>query len=171
MTENGRKWWFPTIIWKNTHTIQFKVSVYTYCVSVQYWFAQWPRWPNFAPLVATKWLKMMVSDHYVEKSFHVIQFKLSMYTHWESVQNWFAFWSRWPNFGPLVATELLKIVVSDQYLKRYSRNPIQAKHVHSLGECSELICFLVTLAKFWPSSGHRIIENCGFRPISEKVFM
>ena len=29
----------------------------------------------------------------------------------------------WPNFGPLVATKWLEMVVSDQYLKKYSSNP------------------------------------------------
>ena len=34
MTENGPKWWFPIIISKSIHIIQFKLSVYTYWVSV-----------------------------------------------------------------------------------------------------------------------------------------
>ena len=118
ITDNGPKWWFPTIIWKSIHTIQFKLDGYTY---------------------------------------------------WVSIQKWFAFWPRWTNFGPPVATKLLKMVVSDHYLKKYSCKPIQTCCVHLLGECSELICFLATLAKFWPSSGHKITENVGFWPISEKV--
>ena len=75
---------------------------------------------------------------------HAIQFKLGVYTYWVSVQNWFAFGPWWPNVGPLVATKWLKMVVSDHYLKKYSHNPS--------GECSELIRFWVTLAKFWPFS-------------------
>ena len=111
MIKNGSKWWFPTIISKKKiHTIQFKVVVFTCWVSVQNWFAFRPRWPNFGPLVAKKWLKMVVSDH---------------------------------------------------YLKKYSHNPIQTWYLHLLGDCSELICFLATLAKFWPSSGHKITENGG----------
>ena len=62
------------------------------------------------------------------------------------------------------------MVVYDRYLKKYSRNQIQTWCVHILGECLELICFLATLAKFWPSSGHKMPENGGFRPLSGKVF-
>ena len=53
------------------------------------------------------------------------------------------------------------MVVSDHYLKKYSHDPIQTWCVHLLGECSELIHFWAMLAKFWPSSGHRITENGG----------
>ena len=41
-----------------------------------------------------------------------------IYTFGESVQN--SVGPRWPNFGPLVATKLLKMVVVDHYLKKYS---------------------------------------------------
>ena len=125
---------------KSIHAIQFKLDVCTYWVSVQNWFAFWPLWQNFGPLVATKWLKM--------KSIHVIQFKLDVCTYWVSVQKWFAFCPRWPNFGPLVATKWPKMVVSDHYQKKYSRNPIQTWCVHLLGECSEMICFLAVFVKF-----------------------
>ena len=64
--QNDWKWWFPTFIWKSISTIHFKRGVCTYCVSVQNWFAFWPRWPNFGPLVTIKWLKVVVSDHYVK---------------------------------------------------------------------------------------------------------
>ena len=60
-------------------------------------------------------------------------------------------------------------MVSDHYLKKYSRNPIQTWYVHLLGECSEFIRFWATFAKFWASSGHKITENGGFQPLSEKV--
>ena len=40
--------------------------------------------------------------------------------------------------------------------------------VQLLGECSELIRFWATLAKFWPSSSHNMTVNGGFRPLSEK---
>ena len=82
--QNDWKWGFPTIIWKSIHTIQFKLSEY-----------------------------------------------------WVTVQNWFAFWPCWQNFGPLVATKWPKMVVSDHYLKKYSHNPIQTWCVHLLGDCSE----------------------------------
>ena len=93
-----------------------------------------------------------------------------MYTYWASVQNWFVFWPCWPDFGPLVAIKWLKMVVSNHYLKKYSRNPIQTWCVQLLGECSELICCLAMLAKFRPSSGHKMTENGGFRPLFEKAF-
>ena len=86
---------------------------------------------------------------------HGIQFKLGVYTYLVSVQNWFAFRAHWPNFGPLVATKLLKMVVSDHYLEKYSHNPIQTWCVHVLDDCSELIDFWATLAKFWPSCGQK----------------
>ena len=76
-------------------------------------------------------------------------------------RNDFTFWPRWPNFVPLVATKWLKMVVSDHYLNKYSRKPNQTWCVHLLGDCSELICFLAALAKFWPSSGHKMTENDG----------
>ena len=67
MTENGSKWWFPTIIWKSIHTIKFKLGVYTRWVTVQNWIGFRPWWPNFGPLVTKKWLKIMVSHHYLKK--------------------------------------------------------------------------------------------------------
>ena len=45
---NYGKWWFPTINWKSVHSIQLKVAVYTYWVSVQIWFAYGPRWQILA---------------------------------------------------------------------------------------------------------------------------
>ena len=89
------------VVFDHYHAIQSKLGVYTFWVSVQNWFAFWPLWPNFGPLVATKWLKM--------KSIHAIQFKLDVCTYWVSVQNWFAFWPLWPNVGPQVATKWLKM--------------------------------------------------------------
>ena len=136
--------WFPTIIWKNNHSIHFKFGLGICWVSVQNWFA----WPNFG-----------------------IHFKLGVYTYWVSVQKWFAFWPDLPNFGPLVATKWLKMVVSDHNLEEFSRKPIQTCCLHLLSECSEFICFLPTLAKFWSSSGHKVTEMGGFWPLSEIVFM
>ena len=105
-----------------------------------------------------------------EKSIHAIQFKLGMCTYWGSVQNWFGFGPCWRIFGPLVATKWLKMVVSDHYLKKYSCNPVQIWCLHALGECSELIDFWALLAQFWPSNGHKMAKNGGFRLLSEKVF-
>ena len=87
-----------------------------------------------------------------------------------SVQNWFVFGPRWRNFGLLVATNGLKMVASDHYLKqKYSCNPIQTWCAHLCGERSELNLLLATLTKFWRSSGHKMTETGGFRPLSEKV--
>ena len=123
---------FPTIIWKSNGSIHLKFGVGIYWVSVQNWFAFGWRWPNFGPPVAKKWLKMGQNGGFQPLSEKV--FTQSNY--WVSVQKWFAFWPRWPNFGPLVATKWLKMVVSDHYLKKYSRKPIQFCCVHLLGECS-----------------------------------
>ena len=67
--KNNWKRWSPSIIWKSLREIQFKLDVYTYWVSVQNRFALGPRWPNFGHLVAKKLLKMVVSDHYLNKSY------------------------------------------------------------------------------------------------------
>ena len=53
--------------------------------------------------------------------------------------------------------------------RKYSYKAIQTLCAHLLDECSELICIWTTLAKFWPSSHHKITENGGFWPISEWV--
>ena len=53
--------------------------------------------------------------------------------------------------------------------KKYSHNTMQPWCLHLLGECSQLIRFCVTLATFWPSSGHKMTEKGDFRPLSEKV--
>ena len=155
--------------------MQFKLVMYTCWVSVQNWFTFWLRWPNFGPLMAKKnQLKMGQNVGFrslSEKSIHTIQFKLVVYTCWVSVQNWFAFGPCWPSFGPLVATKWLKMEVSDHYLKKYSCNSIQTWCVHLLGECSELIRSWTTLAKFWPSSSHKMTENCGFHLSSEQVIL
>ena len=102
MIENGSKWWFPTIIWKSIHPIQFKLVLYTCWVNVQNWFAFGPCWPNFGPLVVTKWWFPTI----IWKSIHAIQFTLAVYTYWVSVQN--SLLARWPNFGPLVAQNYWK---------------------------------------------------------------
>ena len=185
-SQNDWKGWFPTLIWKSIHAIQFKLGVYTYLVSVQNWFVIGPCWRTF--VVATKWMKMMVFDQYQKNySCNPIQnyfvhlwgecseltclwatlaklwlssgykiteivisdhyLKIGLYTYWVSVQNGFAFGPHWRNFGPLVATKCLKLVVSDCYLKKYSHNTIQTLCLHLLGECSQLICFWAMLDK------------------------
>ena len=62
-------------------------------------------------------------------------------------------------------------MVSDHYLEKYSCNPIQTACVAVLGECSEMICFLAMLAKFWPFNGHKITDNDDFGPLFENVLM
>ena len=131
---------------KIIHTIQFKLVLYTCWVSNQKWFDfGWP-WPNFGPLVAKELAtvgchKMTENGGFrpsSEKSIHAITFKFGVYTYWVYVQNWLTFWPRWPNCCPEVAKK---------YFKMYSRNPFQTSCVHSLGECSELICFRLC----WPN--------------------
>ena len=86
-----------------------------------------------------------------------------------SVQNLISFGPLWSNFGPLVATKWLQMVVSDHYLKKYLLNRTQTRCVHLFGKCSEFIRLWATLAKLWPSSG-QITSDGGFRPLSEKLF-
>ena len=156
-------------------------------MNVENWFASGTRWPNCGPLVAAKWLKMVVFDHHLKKYsnnpiqiwfVHLlvecsemirfwIQLKFSVYTYWVSVQNWFAFGTRWPNCVPLVATTLLKMMVFDHHLKKCSHNPIQTWSVYLLGKCSEMIRFWDTLAKFWPSFFQKMTVNGGFRGRSD----
>ena len=156
-------------MWKKSfHIIQFKLGVYTNRVSAHIWFAFWPGWPNFGPVVSTTWLKMVVSDHNLEK-YSRNPIPTRVYTYLLSVQNWYAFWQRWRNFGPLVATKLLKLVVFDRYREKYSRNPIQTLCTRLLGEFSEQIRSIATFAKFGPSSGHKITENGSFRPLCWKL--
>ena len=56
--QNYLDWWFLTVIGKIIHTIHFELDVYTCWMSVHNWSAFGPRWPNFAPLVAPKWIKL-----------------------------------------------------------------------------------------------------------------
>ena len=105
--KNDWKWWFPTIIWKSIHAIQFKLGVYTYWLSVQNWIAFGPCWPNFGPTVVTKRLKLVVSV--IWKTIQTIQFKLGVYTCWVSFHNWFDIGTCWPNFGHLVAKKINEI--------------------------------------------------------------
>ena len=124
--------------------------------------------------MATKWLEMVVSDHYLKKysckpiqtwRVHLLG-KCS-----ESICFEPSFWPCWPNFGPLVATKLMLMVVSDHYLKQYWCNPIQIWCIQLLGKDKEIICFWATLVQFRSSSGHQMTENCGFLSLSEKVFI
>ena len=79
---------------------------------------------------------------------HAIQFKLGVFTYWVNPYNYIAFGPRWPNFGHPVATKLLNMLVSDHYLNKFSRNPIQTWCVHLLGEFPVLVHFWAMLAPF-----------------------
>ena len=109
--------------------------MYTYWVSVQNWFTFGPCWPNSGPLVATKWMKMVFSNHYLKK-----------YSR-NPTQTWCVH---------SLAPKWLKLVVSDCYLEKYSHNTIQTWCVYLLDECSQLIRFWAMLAKFCPFSGQKI---------------
>ena len=158
MTGNGWKLWFPTIISMSIHTIQFKLVVYTCWLRVQKWFAFEPRWPNFGLLVAKRRLKMGQNVGFQPSSEQVsIQFKFVVHTCWVSFQNWFAFGPRWTNFGLLMATIWPKMVISDHYLKKCSRNPVQVQCIHLLGKwVFKTDSLWGTLAEFGPSSGQKI---------------
>ena len=59
ITSNG--WWFPTIIWK-TNSIDFKISIYTYRVSLDYCVNVGSGWLNFGPFVIARWLQHRFGD-------------------------------------------------------------------------------------------------------------
>ena len=68
--------------------------------------------------------------------------------------------------------KLVKVLVPHLYLKKlFTQSNSKTGCIHWLCEWSEMRCFLATLAKFWPSSGHKITENGSFQSLSEKVFM
>ena len=119
---------------------------------------------------ATKWMKMVVCEHDLKK-YLCNPIILDVYTYWVGIQNWFADGTSWPNFGPLVATKRMEMVVSHHYLKKYPRNPIYNCGLHLFGECSELVCFVATLAEFGPFNGHKMTENGGFWPLPAKVLL
>ena len=95
-TKNNWKWWFSTIICVTNHV---NLGVYRYLVCLQILFNFGPHWPNFGLLVAHKWLKMVISDHYL-KNCSLSPFQTWCIHLWVSVQNWFAFGQCWPSFGP-----------------------------------------------------------------------
>ena len=161
-------------------------------MSVQNWFAFGACWSNFGPLVAKNVGFLPLS----EKVFTQSHWNL-VYSYWVRVQPWLAFGPCWPNCCPLVATKMTEnggfrplsknvfmqsnsnlvctligwvFRIDSRYQKKYSCNPIQTWCVHLLGECSELIRFWAMLAKFWPSSGHKMNQICGFWLLFEKVF-
>ena len=132
-------------------------------MSVQNLFALRPHWPNFGPLVVTKWLEIVVSDHYLKNCSP------------NRIQTWcvhllgecselIRFWATMAKFLPFSGQKMT------HYPKKYSCNPIQTWSVHLLGYFSYLIWFWATLAKFWPSSGRKMAANGGFWLLSEKVF-
>ena len=105
------------------------------------------------------------------KSIHEIQFKLGVYTHWVSVQNWFVYGPRWSNFGALEATKWLKMVISGNYLETFSHKQIQTWCVHSLDECWELIRFWAMLGKFCPLVATKWLKIMISDHYLKKVFM
>ena len=114
MTENVG---FQPLYEKNIHAIEFILGVYTYLVSFQNWFTFGPRWPNLGPLVATKWLKMVVSDRYMKKySCNPIQ-TWSVHLLGECSEL-IRFWATLATFWPSSGQKWLKMVVSDYYRKK-----------------------------------------------------
>ena len=68
VAKKNSKWLFPVVsdhyLEKNILSIPFKLGVYTCWVSVQNWYVFGPCCLNLGPLVAIKWLKMVVSYQY-----------------------------------------------------------------------------------------------------------
>ena len=150
---------------KNINAVQFKLCVYTYWVSVQNWFV-------LGHLMAQKWLELI---QLLSEKVFTIHFMRNVYTCWVSVHNWFVFKPHWPNFGPLVAKQLMKLGENGRF--RWC--------VHLLCECSELILFWATLTNVGPLvatkwlkmvvSDHNLkkVSLCGImitRSISNMVF-
>ena len=96
------------------------------CKLVRWFFRSYSLWAMLAQFWASrgqkhdlKWVKIVVSDHYLKKIFMQSNSNLVCTLNWVGVQNWFALGPRWPNFGPLVATKWLKMAISDHYLNKY----------------------------------------------------
>ena len=163
---------FRPVSEKRNQAINFKCSVCIYWVNVQNFFAFGRRWPNFGPLVATKWRqygKMVVFHHYLKKYSRNLTQTCCLHL--------MGVWSEFLNFGPMLDKfwpsrdhKMTEMLVSCHYLKKYSYNLIQTWCVHLLGKSSDLIRFGATLAKFWSSSGHKITENGCFLTLYDKVF-
>ena len=70
------------------------------------------------------------------KSSHTIHRKLSAYTNWLTVQNWFAFGPCWPNFGLVGVTKWLKLVAPARYICiSISSDQATSGDVHPLIHC------------------------------------
>ena len=112
---------------------------------------------------------MVVSDHYLKKYSHnPIQ---SCGVHLlgkcsELICFWAMLAQFWSSSGQkMTYIKWVKMLVSDHYPKKYSHNPFQTWCVHLLGDCSELISFSATLAKFCPSIGQKMTKKWCFLTI------
>ena len=125
----------------------------------------WVTLAQFWPSSGQKWLRIGQNV-----GFRPLSQKVFTQSSSELICFWAMLDQFWPSSGQKIMTENgSKLLVSNHYQKTYSHNPIQTCDVHLLGEFSEFIHFWATLAKFWPSNGHRMTENGGFWPLSEKV--
>ena len=108
--------------------------------------------------VITKWLNILVSDIFMEKSINAVQFKLFEYIYWVSVQNRFPFGVKnyWKWLFPTIMWKLLTQSNSNLVCTL-------------LGWVFRTDLFWATLSNFWPSNGHKITENGGFQLLSCKV--
>ena len=119
LTENGSKYWFPTIVKKkNIHTIQFKLVVYIFWVSVQNLICLWATLAKFWPPSGHKMTENGAFLPSSEKVF--IQCNSNLVC---TLIKWVAridsiLGPHWPSFGTLVGTKWLNMVVSDHYLKK-----------------------------------------------------
>ena len=98
MSENCCFWPLSGKLFAQSNS-NFVCTLYTYLVSLEKWFHLVPCWPDFCPLVALKWLKMVVSDHYLKNySLNPVQ-TWCVHLFKVSIQNWFDLGPRWPNLG------------------------------------------------------------------------
>ena len=128
-------------------------------------------------LVATKVVRLAGQWHICKLNLLIINIStwqhFYKYTYWVSVQNWFAFWPRWPNFGPLMATKWHKN--GERPSVRPGFPTIIWKSNHSIhfkfgvgisGWVFRTDSLLGDVGPKWLTMG----QNGGFRPLSEKVF-
>ena len=127
---------------------------------------QWPR--NY-----WKWVKMLVSDHYLQKHSNLCSTLIVWVFRTDSLsatltQFWPSCGHKWLKMADNGGFRPLSEKVFTQ--PNSIHNPIQTWSVHLLGQCSELIRFWATLGKLWSLSGQIITENFGLRSLSKKVF-
>ena len=147
-----------------------------FLANVQNWIAFGPRWPNFGPLVAKTMTENgpKFCDHYLKKYWYNPIQTCGLHL-LGACSEWIRFSATLVPFRPSSGQKATENVSNCLF-------PTIIRKVFTQSNSNFLVCtlsgwvfrtdlFWVTLANFWPSSGHKMTENGGFRPISEKVFM